>query len=107
VKRTRGEQRVDDEKEGRPRGPKRGKWKGDTRQQGKGGPEDDKAGEWPTLAKHGAAEKGGVVQATLIWARRSRSSKIFILDSGPPPLRLKVERRGGPEWSSSSLIRAR
>jgi hypothetical protein len=57
----------------------------DTRQQGTGGKEDDKAGEWPTLAKHGAAEKGGVVQAPLIWARRSRPSERCILDSGPPP----------------------
>jgi hypothetical protein len=53
------------------------------------------------LAKHGAAEKGGVVQVPLIQARRSRSSESCILDSRPPPppppLRLKVERQGGPE----------
>jgi hypothetical protein len=31
----------------------------DTRQQGKGGKEDDMTGEGPTLAKHRAAEKDG------------------------------------------------
>jgi hypothetical protein len=73
---------------------KEGRRMDDTWQQGKGGLEDDKTGEWPTLAKHRAAEKGGVVQASLIRARRSRPSKAAptIPD---PPLRLKVERRGG------------
>jgi hypothetical protein len=68
----------------------------DTRQQEKGGLEDDMMGEGPTQAKHRAAEKDGSAQAPLIRARRSRPSESCIRDSGPPPpLRLKVERQGG------------
>jgi hypothetical protein len=67
----------------------------DTWQQGKGGREDDMTGGGPTLVKHRAAEKGGAARASLIWAPRSWPSESCIWDSGPPPLRLKVERRGG------------
>jgi hypothetical protein len=66
---THGTRQVDGEKEGGPCGPKRRRWMDDTWQPGKGGLEDDKTEEWPTLAKHRAAEKGGVVQASSIRAR--------------------------------------
>jgi hypothetical protein len=69
----------------------------DTRQQEKGGLEDDMTGEGPTQAKHRAAENDGIARAPLIRALRSRPSESCIRDSGPPPppLRLKVERQGG------------
>jgi hypothetical protein len=38
---------------------KEGRWMDDTRQQGKGGMEDDMTGEGPTRVKHRAAEKDG------------------------------------------------
>jgi hypothetical protein len=62
---------------------------------GKAGRKMTRRGSDPTLANHRAVEKGRLVQAPLIWVRRSRPSKRCILDSGPPPLRLKVERWGG------------
>jgi hypothetical protein len=47
---------VDDEKEGGPRGPKRGgRWMTHG-SRGKAGKEDDMTGEGPTQAKHRAAE---------------------------------------------------
>jgi hypothetical protein len=69
----------------------------DTRQQGKGGREDEMTGGGPTLVKHRVTEKGGAERAPLIQAPRSWPSESCIWDSGPPPppLRLKVERRGG------------
>jgi hypothetical protein len=73
---------------------KEGRRMDDTWQQGKGGLEDDKTGEWPTLAKHRAAEKGGVVQAPLIRARRSRPSKAAPTIPDPPPP-LKGRKAGG------------
>jgi hypothetical protein len=60
--------------------------------------------------KDRAAEKVGAVPEPLIWAPRSWPSETAYGIPDPPPLRLKVERRGGgggPEWSSSPLIRAR
>jgi hypothetical protein len=57
--------------------------------------EDDMMGEGPTLAKHRAAEKEGIVQATLIRARRSQPLKSCIRDSGPPPPPLKGRKAGG------------
>jgi hypothetical protein len=57
----------------------------DTRQQGKGGREDEMTGGGPTLVKYRAAEKGGAARAPLIWAPRSWPSGSCIWDSGPPP----------------------
>ena len=54
--------------------------------------------------KDRAAEKVGAVPEPLIWAPRSWPSKTSY-GIPNPPLRLKVERQGGPEWSSSPLIR--
>jgi hypothetical protein len=47
---------------------KEGRWMDDTRQQEKGGKEDDMMREGPMLVKPRAAEKDGVVQAPLIRA---------------------------------------
>jgi hypothetical protein len=80
----------------------------DTRQQWKGGKEDDVMGEGPTQVKDRVAERDEVAHEPLIRAPRSWPSENCIRDSDPPPpLRLKVERRGGPEFPSSPLIRAR
>jgi hypothetical protein len=48
-----------------------------------------------TMAKHRAAEKIVAARAPLIRALRSWPSGECIMDSRTPPLRLKVERRGG------------
>jgi hypothetical protein len=61
---------------------------------GKAGRKTTRRGSGPTLAKHQAAEKGRVIQASLIWVCRSRPSKRCILDSGPPPP-LKGRNGGG------------
>jgi hypothetical protein len=45
--------------------------------------------------KDKAAEKVGALPEPLIWAPRSWPSGSYTRDSGPPPLPLKVERRGG------------
>jgi hypothetical protein len=71
---------------------------------GKAGRKTKRQGSGPTLANHRAAEKGRVVQAPLIWVRQSRPSERCILDFGPPPLRLKVERQGGSGIQYTSLI---
>jgi hypothetical protein len=52
---------------------------------GKVGRKTKRQGSGPTLANHRAAEKGRVVQAPLIWVRRSRLSERCILNSVPPP----------------------
>jgi hypothetical protein len=57
----------------------------DTRQQGKGGREDEMTGGGPTLVRHWAAEKGGAAWAPLIWVPRSWPSESCIWNSGPPP----------------------
>jgi hypothetical protein len=58
--------------------------------------EDDMMRERPTMTKPREAENDGIARALLIWALRSRSSESYSPDSGPPPpLCLKVERKGG------------
>jgi hypothetical protein len=87
---------VDDETGKGPPGRKSG---GGQMTHGSGGKavlEDDMTGEGPTLAKHRAAEKDGIVQAPLIRARRSRPSESCVRDSGPPPPPpLKGRKAGG------------
>jgi hypothetical protein len=68
---------------------------GDTWRQGKGGKGDVMTENGPTRVKDKAAEKVGAAPEPLIQAPRSWPSENCILDSGPPPLRLKVERGGG------------
>jgi hypothetical protein len=65
----------------------------DTRQQEKGGLEDDMTGEGPTQAKHGVVGNDGIARVSLIRVLRSQPSESCVRDSGPP--RLKVERQGG------------
>jgi hypothetical protein len=86
---------VDDETEEEPCGRLTERGSDDTRQQGKGGQEDDMTGEGPAWVKGRVAEKDETAHEPLIRAPRSWPSENCIRDSGPPPLRLKVERRGG------------
>jgi hypothetical protein len=57
----------------------------DTRQQGKGGREDEMTGGGPTLVKHRTAEEGSTARVPLIRELRSRPSERCAPDSGPPP----------------------
>jgi hypothetical protein len=52
---------------------------------GKVAQEDDITGEGPTLVKHSATEKDGIVRASLIQELRSQPLGICAPDSGPPP----------------------
>jgi hypothetical protein len=57
--------------------------------------------------KDRAAEKVGAVPEPLIWAPRSCPSETaYGIPDPPPPLKGR-KAGGGPEWSSSPLIRAR
>jgi hypothetical protein len=64
-------------------------------------------GGGPTLVKHRVAEKGGAARAPLIWRLdRGRWEAAYGIPDPPPPLKGR-KAGGGPEWSSSPLIRAR
>jgi hypothetical protein len=67
----------------------------DTWQHGKGEKGDDMTGDGPTRVKVRVAERDEAAHEPLIRAPRSWPSKNCIHDSGPPPLRLKVEMREG------------
>jgi hypothetical protein len=68
----------------------------DTRQQGKGGKEDDMTGEGPTRVKDRVAERDEAAHEPLIRAPRSWPSENCIRDSGPPPPPpLKGRKAGG------------
>jgi hypothetical protein len=76
----------------------------DTRQQGKGGREDEMTGGGPTLVKHRAAEKGGAARASLIWAPRSWPSGSCIWIPDPPPPPLKGRKAGGGGGGSGMVF---
>jgi hypothetical protein len=57
----------------------------DTRQQGKGGQEDDMTGGGPTQIKVRVSERDEAAHEPLIWAPRSWPLENCIRDFGPPP----------------------
>jgi hypothetical protein len=61
-------------------------------------------GAGPTRVKGRVAERDEAVHEPLIRASRSWPSESCVRDSGPPPLCLKVERRGGSGIQYGPLI---
>jgi hypothetical protein len=57
----------------------------DTRQQGKGGRENEMTEGGPMLVNHMAVKESGAARTPLIWAPRSRPLKRCTWEVGPPP----------------------